>query len=136
MSVERNKAVVRRLFEDAVNRRNLTVVDELVNPTLSVAKGVPDGPEGMKALIGWLHKVFANLEFQVVEMIGEGDKVVVRLSARGTHQGEYLGYRATGKSVAFDEVEIFRLEKGQIMELLIVADRVAILKQIGAIPSA
>jgi predicted ester cyclase len=136
MSLERNKAVVRRLFEDAVNRRNLTVVDELINPTLVVAKGLPGGPDGVKALVGWLHNVFANLEYQVVEMIGEGDKVVARLSARGTHQGEYLGYSATGKSVAFDEVIIFRLDNGQIVELLIVADRVAILKQIGAISGA
>jgi predicted ester cyclase len=136
MSGEKNKELIRRLYEEAVNRRNLTVVDDLISPTLVVAKGLPDGAAGVKALVGWLHTVFANLEYRVEDVIADGDKVVARLSARGIHHGEYLGYAATGKPVTLDEVMIARLADGQIVEWWIVADRVAILRQIGAIPSA
>jgi predicted ester cyclase len=136
MSVEKQKALIRRLVDEAVNRRNLTIIEELVSPTLAVGMDLPDGPEGVKGLVEWLHSVFADLEYRVEDVIAEGDKVVARLSARGIHQGEYQGHRATGKLVTYDEVMIVRLGSGQIVEWWIMADNLAILRQIGVISTA
>ena len=136
MSVEKQKALIHRLFDEGVNRRNLTVVEELVSPTLAVGSDLPDGPEGVKVLVEWLHSVFGDLEYRVEDVVAEGDKVVARLSARGIHQGEYLGHRATGNLVTYDEVMILRLASDQIVEWWIVADKLAILEQIGIVSTA
>jgi predicted ester cyclase len=134
MSVEEQKALIHRLFDEGVNRRNLKVIEELVSPTLTVGADLPDGPEGVKAIVEWLHSVFGDLEYRVEDVVAEADKVVARLSARGIHQGEYVGHHATGKLVTYDEVMIVRLASGQIVEWWIVADKLAILEQIGVIP--
>jgi SnoaL-like polyketide cyclase len=64
-----------------------------------------------------LHRAFTDLHIRVEDLIADGDKVVGRTTATGTHQGEYMGLPPTCKSVAHNEIFVFRFENGQIAEI-------------------
>ena len=91
---EENKALVRRLYDEVLKKGDLGVIDELCSPNLvdhSAPPGVLPGIEGAKQMIGMYRAAFPDLVVSVEDLIAEGDKVVFRLTMRGTHKGELMG---------------------------------------------
>jgi hypothetical protein len=88
MPTEENKALVCRLFDEVGNQQTLAVSDEVVAPTLILDPDLPSGPEGVKAVVTWQHRVFAGLHYTVEDLVAEENKVAVRLSAQGTQVAE------------------------------------------------
>ena len=120
MSTEQNKAIVRRFFEEVFNTGNFDRLDELFAPDFTghglASQGAGTGPDKVRHTVLHFRHAFPDIQFRVEEMIAEGDKVVVRVSFRGTHQGEFMGIPATGKLVHVSGVELARLENGKIIE--------------------
>lgn len=131
MSIEENKALVRR-FIDSYNARKLELIDEFVSPDY-VDHGKKIGREGLKQLIVIGVKAFPDWYETVEDIIGEGDKVWVRLSYTGTHKDEFMGLSPTGKLITSSAVDIYRIVNGKLAEYWNVTDNVNIFKQIGAI---
>jgi predicted ester cyclase len=71
----------------------------------------------------------------VEDAISEGDKVAVRVTQQGTHQGLFQGVNATGKRVSISAIAIFRVANGRIAEEWLSSDRLGLLQQIGAFPN-
>jgi len=88
---------------------------------------------GMMKFYGGLVTGFPDLTIHVDDLVGEGDKVVWRITASGTHKGTFQGVPATGKSAKFGAHYTFRIEHGKIVERWSTIDRVAVLMQIGAL---
>jgi hypothetical protein len=86
-------------------------------------------------LFARLHRAFPDLHVTVEDLIEEGDKVVGRNTLTGTHQGEYMGLPATGKSVTYSEIIIFRFVNGRIAETWGVVDVFSQMRQLGMIPT-
>jgi predicted ester cyclase len=80
-----------------------------------------------------LHRAYPDLHVEVEDVIAEGDKIVARNVVSGTHQGEYLGVRPTGKRVTYDERFIFRFANGPIVETWGGVDVLAQLRQLGVL---
>ncbi len=150
MSTEENKTIVRRFFEEVWNRGNVAAVDQLVAPNLvhhyDYPTNVPvpaDNPlsrEGIKQLIPQFRSAFPDLHFTVELQVAEGDLVVTRVTARGTHQGEYRGLTfkgipPTGKQVTWTMTDISRIRDGKIVESWLNDDAVGRLQQVGALPT-
>jgi predicted ester cyclase len=76
-----------------------------------------------------------DLHLTIEDLIAEGDKVVMRASVTGTHQGEYMGLPPTGKSITYNEIFIFRFAGGRIAEMWGVVDVFSQMKQLGVIPA-
>lgn len=134
-----NKALVRR-FSDAMNTGDAELIsqtiDELVKPDATIRTPLPiaaTGAAALKEIFTKLHQLYADLHVAVEDVIEEGDKVVSRNTVTGIHQGEYMGLPATGRSVTYDEIFIFRLADGQIAETWGVVDVVSQMKQLGLI---
>jgi steroid delta-isomerase-like uncharacterized protein len=89
--------------------------------------------EGMMKFYGALVTGFPDLTIHIDDLVGEGDRVVWRITASGTHQGSFQGVPATGKSVKFGAHYTFRIEHGKIVERWSTIDRLAVLVQIGAV---
>lgn len=109
---------------------------ELLAPGLvthDMPPGVPPGREGARQLFLMLKTAFPNLRFVIEDTVTEGNKIAVRLTARGCHEGAFLGIPATGKEVEYVLVEVLRLENGLIDERWGVADWLAVMQQLGAI---
>src|SRR3989337_2189775 len=95
---EENKAVVRRAFEEVANEGDMTTVDEIIAPEYvrHDLAGGPDaaGPEGVKRLITGLRAAFPDLQTTIEDIFADGEKVVVRFTASGTHSGPFQGMAA------------------------------------------
>jgi steroid delta-isomerase-like uncharacterized protein len=81
-----------------------------------------------------LHQAFPDLHITVEDLIAEDDKVVGRNTVTGTHRGEYMGLPPTGRTVAYDEIFIFRCAEGRIAETWGAVDVISQMKQLGLIP--
>ena len=151
MSTEDNKAIARQLYEEALNTGNLAIVDELVAPTIVLHYDYPTdrpgsaepqhGLEAIKHFISHLSITFPDYHFTVEFQVAEGDLVVTRGTARGTHQGEYWDSTfgdipPTAKQVTWTETAIDRIADGKIVENWINEDALGRLQQIGALPTS
>ena len=134
---EENKAVVRR-FTEVFETGDLSILDEVLASNFVDHNPFPEqapGLEGMKELIGMMRATFPDMALTTEDMIAEGDKVVNRWSATGTHQGEFMGVPATGNKVTVTGIEINRLVDGKIVEHWEQFDAMGLMQQLGAIPS-
>jgi steroid delta-isomerase-like uncharacterized protein len=139
MSTEDNKALVRRYLEEVFNKKNLAAIDELIAPNhidhSAAAARSPAGPEGSRQLIGMMLTAFPDLHVTVEDMIAEGDKVVFRMTMRGTQQGAFGSIPPTGKQVAVSTIDIVRIEGGKIAEEWGIDDMLGMLQQLGLVPA-
>jgi steroid delta-isomerase-like uncharacterized protein len=134
-----NKATFRR-FHEAVNTVDGQIIskmiDELVEPDALIRTPMPlheTGAAALKHVWAVLVAAFPDLHLTVEDVIAEGDKVVVRNTVTGTHQGEYMGLPPTGKSVTYNEIFIFRFVGGRVAETWGVVDVLSQMKQLGVI---
>lgn len=118
MSTEEYKAIVRRVVEEGTNGKNLYIFDELVSPSFvdHEAGPEPGGPEGEKRLMEMITIAFPDWRWDIEDQIAEGDKVVTRYTARGTHRGEFWGIAPTGEEVEVIGINIVRIREGKIVE--------------------
>jgi predicted ester cyclase len=151
MSLEDNKAIVRRMYEEVWNRGNVAAIDELFAPNYVNHLDVPaNAPvpagwqfshEELKQLISQWRTTFPDLQYTIELQVAEGDLVVTRATGRGTHKGEYRGIEfkgipPTGKQITWTQTSIDRIADGKIVEIWFNEDAVGRLQQIGALPTA
>src|SRR5262245_19603912 len=87
MSTEDNKALVRRFFDEVINKKNLAAIDEFIDPQMvdhALPPGMPAGIEGQRQVFSMYTTAFPDAHFMVEDMIAEEDKVVARLSVSAT----------------------------------------------------
>jgi steroid delta-isomerase-like uncharacterized protein len=115
------------------NQANAATADELIAPDLmlinppSVIKSLEEYKRGMATF----HAAFPDLHFTIEDLIATGDKVVVRWTLSGTHQGELQGRPATGRKVTITGTSTFRLDAGKIRKIWVNMDRLGMMEQLG-----
>ena len=138
MSLEDNKAVVRRLYDEVANGRNLDVLDEIVSEDSKdhdTFPGMPDtGPEAYKVPFGGSLAAFPDFRMEVHDLVAEGDRVAARLTISGTHEGEFAGMPPTGKRFSVGHVEIFEVKDGKLTHRWGGPDRATLMEQLGLAP--
>lgn len=137
MSIEENKAIAVQLYEEIFNKGNVELANKLVAPTAvnhdpTLPPGIPDGPEGLKSAVAMLRGAFPDSQHTIEDLIAEGDKVVVRLTHSGTHQGTYMGLPPTGKRIALSSIHIYRFAGGELVEAWTNRDDLGLMQQLGA----
>lgn len=131
MTIEENKDVVRRLFEEVVSNGELAVVDEIVASDFFWPQFGLRGPEGVKQWVRTFRAAFPDVHDTVEEQIAEGDMVMTRATVKGTNLGEWYGMPSTGKVAVFPAVGIDRLVDGKIVERFAIFDLAGVLRQLG-----
>lgn len=132
-----NKALSRRLIEDVWNKGNLTVIDELTADNyVSHDPSAPEirGRDGFKQLISMYRTAFPDIRFSIEDQIAEGDKVMTRWSARGTHKGALMGSPPTGKQATVTGITITRIVGGKAVEAWTNWDTLGLMQQLGLAP--
>jgi len=136
MSVEENKAAVRRYINEAWNKGNLSVIDESVAENFVLPDpSQPDsirGPEGLK-YVTMYRNAFPDLEMIIDDLIAEGDTVAVRFTYRGTHTGEQMVIPPTGKHVTMTGTSFLRFEGDKCVEVFVNSDDLEMMQQLGVI---
>lgn len=135
MSAE-NKAVARRVLE-AMSEGNVDAAAALLSPDyVWHGPGAEvHGPDGWKQLASMYLQAFPDLSFALDEQIAEGDKVVTRYTAYGTHRGELAGVAASGRHVAVPCLVIDTIVNGKIVDSFEVFDQLGMFAAIGAYPA-
>jgi len=138
MTAEENKTIIRR-FGQLWGKENLSAIDELADPALSVyyptLGETIHGPEAFKQFLKQFHNAFPDADITFEDEIAEDDKVVIRWTLRGTHQRELMGIQPTGMKVAFTGITIYRLASGKVVEERGEEDALGLLRQLGVIPT-
>jgi steroid delta-isomerase-like uncharacterized protein len=130
------KALAQREITEIESGGNLALVDELFAEdfVLHFPGYPPMDREGFKMLIDAFRSGFPDLTVSLEEQVVEGNKVTNRVTIRGTHQGDFNGVPASGKSIEVPAINTMRIENGQIHEIWGLPDVLGLMMQIGAIP--
>jgi predicted ester cyclase len=135
---EQNKAVIRLLIDEVWNRRAFDVADALFAPEAIIYEsGVAlpgTGPAVVKERIGAICAAQPDIRTTINDMIAADDKVVVRWSSIGTHQGVMQELATTNRKVAANVIAIYRFAAGKVVEEWMNTDQLGILKQLGVVP--
>jgi predicted ester cyclase len=133
MSTEENKTLVAKRFEELDNR-NFAVLDELFSPEYTLHLPGAQAPldlEQTKQLYVDLYSALPDLTHTIEDQIAEGDKVVTRWTARGTHRGELLGRAGSGTEIVFGGINIYRIANGKLDESHVNWDVLAVAHRLG-----
>jgi len=135
-NTDENKALVRRFVDEVFVAGRMEAVEGLVAPDFVPHSWPGTGP-GPAELNRAMSRVFAGLSdvsMTIEDMIAEGDRVAVRLTAHAVHTGEFMGMPASGKSYTIPEIHIFRVADGKIAEHWGQADLLGMMRQLGGLP--
>jgi steroid delta-isomerase-like uncharacterized protein len=139
LSEKANIAIVRKFFEVGPSQGDLAAADALLHPEFSLHTPLPTpgpGIEAMNNVIITCRAAFHGLQVTVDDIMAEGDKVTARFTARGVHNGEFMGLPPTGKAITMTGIEIFRIKEGKIAELWGEANLMGLMQQLGILPGS
>jgi steroid delta-isomerase-like uncharacterized protein len=137
MGTSENKQVVRRLYEEVFNGRDLAQLDQLAVPDYIEHDPLPGQGSGIRGLKDRVTALIEGLDptFTIEDVIAEDDRVVVRWTNTGTNVGDFLGIPATGRSFSVPGIDIYRLDEGKLAEHWHVVDMYGQLIQLGLMPA-
>ena len=132
-----NKALASRFIEEFWHKGNFDIADEIMGLNFvnhNPAPGIPVDRDGYKEWGALFRSAFPDQQAVAEDIIADGDRVVIRWSTTGTHQGEFMGVPATGKPINIGGITIVRVADGLVIEDWTEMDAVGLMQQIGAIP--
>lgn len=131
-----DRELVTRFFEEAFNCGNAHVIRELITPDhiSHLPSGDHYGPEGVRIDVLCFRTAFPDLHIEIEEVIEAPERVVYRFTARGTHDGPFMGVPASGRRVEIQGIGIDRISDGKTVERWLQYDSAGLLQQLGALP--
>jgi predicted ester cyclase len=118
VATDLNRAVIRRIFDEGFNKRNLSVLDEVIAPEYvnhDMLMSRP-GPEGFKEVVRAVLRGFPDIAITIDDVVSDGDRVATRGHFVGTHKGEFMGIPPTGRRVDVSFIDVWRLVDGKAVE--------------------
>lgn len=135
MSVsEKNKAIVRTIYEEVLNQRNLGLLDEIVSPDYVGPTG-KKGPLAFAEPVSQLIQAFPDIVWTIDELIGEDEKIVVTWQWTGTQNGKFQYIDSSGLSITNAGMAIYQFENGKVTGSKVYTDRLGFLQQLQLLPS-
>jgi len=137
MTVEENKALVRRWNDEIWCKGNVDAADEFMSTNYVfnwAAPGMTSDRDGYKKAVAMQFAAFPDLRVTIDDMIAEGDKVVIRWTGNSTHKNEFMGIAPTNKKVKMTGISIVRIAGGKIMKEWSEMDMMGMMQQLGMFP--
>ncbi len=134
MSTEQNKIAMRRIYDEVINTGNLDLAGELIATDVIEHEefpGLSQGLEGFKQFFTTFRNAFPDLHFTVDDTVAEADKVVSRITIRGTHKGVFMDIAPTGKQVEVQAIDVCRFAGGKMVEHWGQSDMMGMMAQLG-----
>jgi predicted ester cyclase len=135
--VEDLKAIARRTWEEIFPACDVEALREVTDPEVIGHGSRPDEPpgfEGVRQTMLWLGRVFADQRWEIHQVIGEGDTVVLHCTHHGRHVGDLMGIPPTNREVAYAYVHIIRFRDRKAIEHWGVRDDMTLMRQLGVLP--
>jgi hypothetical protein len=134
------KAVARRYREQIWNQGALNVADEIFAPTCAfhnfdpITPALEEGPAGAKKLVTSYRTAFPDARFTLDDVFAEGDRVLIRWTAQGTHTGSLMGIGPTRMKVTVHGMDVYRVAGSKIQEIWVNWDTMSFMQQLGLEP--
>jgi predicted ester cyclase len=138
MSTEQNKATINRVYEEMINQDKRNIIDEIYAADVIVHDpfmGTVSGVDAFRQLLGMFDTAFPGHRVKVHHILAEGDLVSVVHTHLAKHTGQFMHLAPTGREIAVNGVEVFRLADGKIAEFWRHDDDMGLMMQLGAIPA-
>jgi len=139
--IETNKAIALRLAE-IFNGRRLDLLEDVLHPEFrgrglsAFPPGGPEvGPGARRKLYEMFYQAIPDARAEVLNVVAEGDKVVLVDRFGGTHRGELFGRSGTGNHIEWTAIHLYTIRGGKVLEDAIMMDAFAIMQQLGLVPS-
>ena len=139
--LEVNRAIALRLVE-VFNGRQLDLLEDVLHPEFrgrGISAFAPDGPEVGPGARRKLYEMFIqaipDARGEVLDLVAEGDKVVLVDRFGGTHRGEFFGRPGTGDRIEWMAIHIYTIRDGKVLEDAYMRDELAVMQQLGLAPS-
>ena len=134
MDIQENKAIIRRYFDEALNQRKPTTVDEIFSEQFIgyAPSGAISDLNAFKNALAMSHQAFPDLHVTIEDQIAEGDKVTTRWKASATHLGTFAGVvPPTNKRVTLTALHVHQIVDGKIVVLWEQLDLFGLFQQLG-----
>lgn len=132
-----NEEFARRWNEEIWGQQNTDVVDDLVaEDFVGHDPSRPEpvrGPEGVREVVETLFSAFPDARVALEEVVAEGDRIAMRITAAGTHEGEFVGIEPTGERMEVSVMTFQRIENGKAVEEWQIVDTLGMLQQLGVV---
>lgn len=125
--------MIRRLYQ-VINRGDIEALGEFIADDMVEHEefpGLQPGKEGVLAFFRYLRTAFPDLRMTAEDVVSEGEKVAVRGTMTGTHEGEFMDIPATGNRLEISFADFFRFEDGKVAEHWGTTDTGAMMQQLG-----
>jgi predicted ester cyclase len=136
MQIAEGQTVIQHILDQALNRGDLTVIDQLVAPAGAPFSewDTPASRAELKQLVVALRTAFPDLRCTITDEIQAGNRCAAHWTLRGTHRGMLFGNRPTGRSVRVQGMIYARMTEQSLAELQLLVDRFGMLQQLGLVP--
>ena len=137
MSVEQNKTIVRRVFDEVWGKGQVALLSQLYTTDVCdhlALPGQPRGVEGQRWFVEMMRKAIPDMHITLDRVVGEGDFVTDYWTCTGTHKGEMMGMPATNKKFTISGSSMSRFSGGKISEIWALGDMLGMLQQLGLAP--
>jgi predicted ester cyclase len=135
MTIEQNKAIMRRMIEEIWNRGNMNVADELFAPehTSPSAPDLPAGPESVKMLARMFREAMPDYHMNIDMIVADENQVAARFTQSGTHTGaDLMNMKASGKKATWTEIGVLRIENGKVVKSWYEVDMLSMINQLSS----
>jgi steroid delta-isomerase-like uncharacterized protein len=140
MAAEENKVIARRWAEEVWSKGHFGLIEELVAPEyVAHDPANPEevrSPEGLRRYIEAFRSAFPNMQLSVEDQVAEGEKVLTRWTARGTHRGDFFDIAPSGKRLEMVGMSMDHFSGGRFVESWENYDALGMMQQIGAVPKS
>ena len=130
-----HRAFAERFYHEW-NYGNMEAVYDMLAPDVvdHAASEGEAGREGVRQVLDTIRRAFPDHHYTVEDVVSEGDKFAVRLTASGTHLGDFFGIPPTGRHATWTETRIVRLVDGKVVDHWANTDSLGMLRQLGVLP--
>jgi steroid delta-isomerase-like uncharacterized protein len=125
LTLDANKGLIRRYYEEMWNRWDLSLAEALLSPALTFRGSLGTKATGIREFCRYARSVwtaFPDFHNEVADLLADGDFVVARLTYTGTHRGPLMDAAPTGRSVRYAGIAWFTIETGLISEVYVASD--------------
>jgi steroid delta-isomerase-like uncharacterized protein len=131
--------LIQEFYDEMMTNGNLDKIDELVTDAVvdheQGMPGQPEGKEGVRFFVNTMRGAFSDIKATVGPSLESGDMAAARVTITGKHTGEFMGVPASDRSFEITSIDIIRIEDGKCAEHWGVTDNMALMQQIGAVPT-
>lgn len=136
-TVTEETKLVERVVEQAWNKGNMEVVDEVIaDGYVMHTQMLPQdvrGPEGFKEMVQMWRSAFPDFEMTIEDRVVEGERIVHHFTMHGTHEGEFMGIEPTGNEIEVETISIHTFEDGEAVADFAVLDSLGLMTQLDAV---